>query len=112
MNTGNAGVALNHPRKGANMIRGFNTRFVPLGATGNDDAVQEIGECSEAAHERVVFLSKILHFEEYLSFYVAGLPGIQSFKESVTCFWMLIRLPLEYLCAESAREHQKPLGRS
>ena len=86
MNEGNAGVALNHLRKGANMIQGFNIRFVPLGVGENDDAVQEIGGYSEAAHERVVFLSKILHFEEYLSFYVAGLPGIQSFKECVTCF--------------------------
>lgn len=79
-NMGNTKVAMNHLRKGANTIRMFNIRFVPQGVSGNEHAVQEIGGYSEEAHERAVFLSKILHFEAYLSLYVMGLPGIQSFN--------------------------------
>ena len=91
-NTGNVKVAMNHLKKGADTIRAFNIRFVPQGMGGNENAVQEIGGYSEAAHERAVFLSKILHFEAYLSLYAMGLPGIQSFsadrdlrKVSVRC---------------------------
>lgn len=80
MNTGNIKVAMNHLRKGANTIKTFNIRFVPLGVGGNANVVQEVGGYSEVAHERAVFLSKILHFEAYLSLYVMGLPGIQSFN--------------------------------
>lgn len=95
MNTGNTEnikIAMSHLRKGANTIRTFNISFVPQGAGGNGSIVQEIEGYSEEAHERAVFLSKILHFEAYLTLYVMGLPGIQSFnadrdlrKVSVRC---------------------------
>ena len=80
MSAGNFNIALNHLRKGVSTIRRFNIRFILQGMGGNDDAVQEIGGYSEEAHERAVFLSKILHFEAYLSLYVMGLPGVQSFN--------------------------------
>ena len=80
MNAGNIKVAMAHLRKGANTIRTFDIRFVPRGIGGNENVVQEIGGYSEEPHERAVFLSKILHFEAYLSLYVMGLPGIQSFN--------------------------------
>ena len=80
MSAGNVKIALNHLRRGVNTIRRFNIGFVPQGMGGNDDAVQGIGGYSEEAHERAVFLSKILHFEAYLSLYVMGLPGVQSFN--------------------------------
>ena len=79
-NTGNVKIAMSHLRKGANTIRNFNIRFVPQGTGWNENVVHEIGGYSEGAHERAVFLSKILHFEAYLSLYVMGLPGIQSFN--------------------------------
>ena len=83
MNTGtteNIKIAMSHLRKGANTIRNFNIKFVPQGAGWNGSVIQEVGGYSEEAHERAVFLSKILHFEAYLSLYVMGLPGIQSFN--------------------------------
>lgn len=80
MSVGNAKIAIGHLRKGVNTIRCFHIRFVPLGVDGNGDAVQEAGGYSEEAHERAVFLSKILHFETYLALYVMSLPGIQSFN--------------------------------
>ena len=79
MNTGNIKIAMNHLRKGADTIQSFNITFVPQTAGGSENFVQEIGGYSEEAHERAAFLSKILHFEAYLSFYVMGLPGIQCF---------------------------------
>jgi len=95
MNTGNTEnikIAMAHLRKAANTIRTFNIRFVSQGTGGNENVGHEIGGYSEGAHERAVFLSKILHFEAYLSLYVMGLPGIQSFnadrdlrKVSVSC---------------------------
>ena len=105
MNKGNIKEAMSHLRKGANTIRSFNIRFAPRGVGGNHTVVQEIGGYSEEAHERAVFLSKILHFEAYLSLYVMGLPGIQSFnadrdlrKVSVRCLrlnvWDAYRVPL------------------
>lgn len=80
MNTGNVKIAMSHLKKGANTIRNFNIRFVPEGVCGNENVSQEVGGYSEEVHERAAFLSKILHFETYLSLYVMGLPGIQSFN--------------------------------
>jgi hypothetical protein len=80
MSTGSIKVAMSHLRKGVNTIRSFNIRFVSQGVGGEENIVQEIGGYSEEAHERAVFLSKILHFEAYLSLYVMGLTGIQSFN--------------------------------
>ena len=80
MSVGKVKIALNHLGKGVNTIQRFDIRFIPQGMGGNDYTVQEIGGYSEEAHERAVFLSKILHFEAYLSLYVMGLPGVQSFN--------------------------------
>ena len=81
MSAGNTKIAIGHLRKGVNTIRCFHIAFVPKDAVGGkENAGREIGGYSEEAHERAVFLSKILHFETYLALYVMSLPGIQSFN--------------------------------
>ena len=80
MSAGNTKIAIGHLRKGVNTIRCFHIGFAPQDVGRRENGVQEVGGYSEEAHERAVFLSKILHFETYLALYVMSLPGIQSFN--------------------------------